>query len=240
MEDPTTSRRPRASPGSPPPANDVLSYPPPPSSPRALRTSSDTPSSSNGDHTNENANESNPVSLLSASSPSRAFSRIWDRFSPPSISSPFSLPQHAPSPSFRRARAGSESPPVPNASPARSEDFTRRRVPPRLEQHDSASQLSFSLRRASSGAGAAAANEANLFRGRTASGSSSLADSWESFRLPGVAKWRSIRDKGKEVATTDSASEEVEEDVFGDGAEDEACFVDEWTGKVGKSLSTYL
>ncbi|GAA5849924.1 hypothetical protein JCM3766R1_001921 [Sporobolomyces carnicolor] len=121
-----------------------------------------------------------------------------------------------------------ESPSIPNASPARSDDFSRRRLPPRLEQHDSASQLSFSLRRASSGA--THVEDRTTFRARTASGAS-LAESWESFRLPGVAQWRSLRDKGKSVARDDSDGDE-EAEGYGDNAEDEACFVDEDTGKV--------
>ncbi|GAA5923061.1 F-box/WD repeat-containing protein [Sporobolomyces koalae] len=165
-----------------------------------------------------------PVSVLPASSPSRAFSRIWDRFSPPTITSPFSLPQQQPA-FFRRPRSGSSSPSSPPASPARPEDFGRRRVPPKLEQHDSASQLSFSLRRASTGA--ALAEDRNAFRARSPSGTP-ISDGWEAFRLPGMSKWRSRPD-----ATTDSPVEDSGgEEELGDGADDEACFVDEPYGKV--------
>ncbi|GAA5996639.1 hypothetical protein JCM5350_001115 [Sporobolomyces pararoseus] len=220
MEESDTSQRvpsPSSSPVSP---NDALSYPPHQTSPRAV------PIASNTSSTSSTIPDPSAIGFLSASSPSRALSRIWDRFSPPSISSPFSLPQQPPMSRRRPRQDSSESSSIPNASPARSEDFTRRRLPPRLEQHDSASQLSFSLRRASGGTGQV--EDKNVFRTRTTSGAS-LAESWESFRLPGVAKWRSLRDKGKGVANEES---EEEDDSFGDGADDEACFVDEWSGGV--------
>ncbi|GAA6010151.1 hypothetical protein JCM11491_005364 [Sporobolomyces phaffii] len=222
MDEPSVSRRARTELDSPDSPHDALrgTRPPSPPSPRALPIARDT---------SRTPNES---SLLSASSPSRALSRIWDRFSPPAIASPFSLPQPTPA-SRRRPRSGSVSPPIPNASPAGSEDFTRRRLPPRLEQHDSASQLSFSLRRASAGANTHQVDERDSFRARTAS-VNSLAESWESFRLPGVARWRSLRDKGKDVASDDGEEEEDEEEaeVSGVADDDEACFVDEWSGKV--------
>ena len=203
--------------------------PPHQDSSRPLPLGSTTTSTSTATHSTDPTTETNPISLLSASSPSRAFSRIWDRFSPPSISSPFSLPQQSTPLSFR-SRQRSSSPPTPNASPPRPDDFTRRRLPPRLEQHDSASQLSFSLRRASTGARQTQEDDRNALRGRSLSGNN-LAESWESFRLPGMAKWRSRGGKGKEVAIEDS-----DEEVSGGGVDDEACFVDGWEGKVGEPL----
>jgi len=76
----------------------------------------------------------------------------------------------------------------------------------------------------------------NVFRARAASGAS-LAESWESFRLPGVAKWRSLRDKGKGRANDESDDED--EGSLEDGTEDEACFVDEWQGGVGTSTPNF-
>ncbi|GAA6059354.1 hypothetical protein JCM10212_003252 [Sporobolomyces blumeae] len=174
----------------------------------------------------------NPISFLSASSPSRAFSRIWDRFSPPSISSPFSLP-HPPSlpSSFLRQSPTTDSLPAPDASPARPDDFARRRVPPKLEQHDSASQLSFSLRRASTGARQAVLPRD---RARSRSPSAGRGEGWEPFRLPTMPKWRARGDKGKgkETAIEDGDDDEGERDVRAIAADDEACFVDGWQGKV--------
>ena len=201
--------------------------PPHQDSSRPLPLGSTTTPTSTATYATDPTSETNPISLLSASSPSRAFSRIWDRFSPPSISSPFSLPQQS-TPLSLRSRQRSTSPPTPNASPPRPDDFTRRRLPPRLEQHDSASQLSFSLRRASTGARQTQEDDRNALRGRSLSGNN-LAESWESFRLPGMAKWRSRGGKGKEVAVEDS-----DEEVSGGGVDDEACFVDGWEGKVGE------
>ncbi|GAA5899485.1 uncharacterized protein JCM6883_005237 [Sporobolomyces salmoneus] len=223
MEEPVVSRRPPSPPGLPDLSNDGLGSSPPVSSPRALPTAN---SSSRGDTTTN--------SSFSASSPSQALSRIWNQFSPPSLPSPFSQAQQSPASRHLHYADSTGSPSVSNASPARSDDFIRARPPPRLEQHDSASQLSFSLRRPSSGV--TQAEDRNLFRSRAASGVS-LAESWESFRLPGVAKWRSLRNKGKGVANEDSEEEEEDEVSYGDGDDDEACFVDEDTGKVDYIVS---
>lgn len=207
-------------------SNDVPSSSAPPEATRPLPLASSSTLTSTASHSADQTSELNPISLLSASSPSRAFSRMWERFSPPSNPSPFSLPQHS-TPRHYRSRVRSGSPPTPNASPPRPDDFTRRKLPPRLEQHDSASQLSFSLRRASTGAKQVQQEgEKNVGRARSLSGNN-LAESWESFRLPGMAKWRGRGGKGKETAISDS-----DEEVLGD--EDEACFVDGWEGKVGK------
>ncbi|GAA5918367.1 hypothetical protein JCM1841_002190 [Sporobolomyces salmonicolor] len=156
----------------------------------------------------------NPISFLSSSSPSRAISRIWDRFSPPSLPSPFSLP-HVPSlPTSLLAR--SSAPPDP--PPAAPDDFRRRR-PPTPEERDSASQLSFSLRRA---AGARWTRS-----GDSARRSASVGEGWEPFKLPTMPKWTPGKGKEKEKQL-DSDDNMLE----GTGIDDEACFVDGWEGKV--------
>ncbi|BGP36382.1 hypothetical protein JCM10450v2_000282 [Rhodotorula kratochvilovae] len=152
-----------------------------------------------------------PFAYIASSSPSRALSRIWDRFSPPAIPSPFAsssastTPSASPFPAGFLARANT---PSSSHAPAHSDDLFAAPTPvdirgskPVLEQHDSASQLSFSLRRASV--------------------SAPRNDAWESpFRLPSLP-W-----KGKD-------RERHDEDVdIDDMVDDEACFVDGWEGKV--------
>ncbi|GAA5850910.1 hypothetical protein JCM9279_006239 [Rhodotorula babjevae] len=159
-----------------------------------------------------------PFANVASSSPSRALGRIWDRFSPPSLPSPFSSSSHntPPIPSAflsrastpRRTDSAEHHDVVAQSHQAGDADSARRGRPPPLEQHDSASQLSFVLRRASSSS--------------TPRPTDSTA--WESpFRLPSLP-W-----KGKD-RERDRPDEVINQDD--DMVDDEACFVDGWEGKV--------
>ncbi|GAA5908008.1 hypothetical protein JCM8208_004022 [Rhodotorula glutinis] len=156
-----------------------------------------------------------PFAYAASSSPSRALGRIWDRFSPPSISSPFSSSsQHGtppiPSAFLRRDDSTERTDVVAQSHQVAAADHRGR--PPPLEQHDSASQLSFVLRRAS------------------ASSTPRPPDSpaWESpFRLPSLP-WKG---KDRERDRPDEAIDHDDDDDD-DMVDDEACFVDGWEGKV--------
>lgn len=169
------------------------------------------------------SSRTNPLTFLASSSPSRALSRMWDRFSPPSVSSPFHLP-HPPAfpPSFL-ARSGPPASPDPTI-PAETDLFApQRQIRPILEQHDSASQLSFSLRRGSE-AGVGGRLPMSSVREEEAVPASrwrSASEGWESpFKLPSMP-W-----KGKE-----KDNPPLESNIL--GYDDEACFVDGLEGKVG-------
>ncbi|GAA6038576.1 hypothetical protein JCM8097_009426 [Rhodosporidiobolus ruineniae] len=181
---------------------------------------------------------SNPLTFLASSSPSRALSRMWDRFSPPSLPHAFPLhpPTHAPvptngadglalDPSFRR-------PNLPSGA-----------VTP-AEERQLASQLSFSLRRGSATSTVAgnAGRDGRPTRSRgfsaggagSSSGGGNGRESWEpptfrllpDVRMPAVLQ-RTRRGKAADGRTR--AGEEEEDEAMVD---DEACFVDGWEGKV--------
>lgn len=189
------------------------------------------------------AARANPLAYLASSSPSRALSRFWDRLSPPSIPSPFQVASAPPYPPAFLGRedggdsdrAGSaEDHPVRDHFAAMAIDAHPPTSPLVLEQYDSASQLSFSLRRAAvpepvqqRNYGAAAA--AFGHEGRRAS-RRPRTDSWESpFRLPSMP-WKS-----REKQDGDSSAIVGNGDRDSDSmVDDEACFVDGWEGKVGK------
>lgn len=167
-----------------------------------------------------------PFVTVASSSPSRALGRIWDRFSPPSLPSPFSSSANNTPPipsafltraSTPRRRTDSAEPPdvVAQSHQAGATDGSSRGRPPPLEQHDSASQLSFVLRRASS----------------SSTPRPTDSPAWESpFRLPSLP-W-----KGKDrERDRDRPDEVIDQDD--DMVDDEACFVDGWEGKVGASLA---
>ncbi|GAA5924914.1 hypothetical protein JCM3775_006316 [Rhodotorula graminis] len=160
-----------------------------------------------------------PLAHVASSSPSSALGRIWDRFSPPSIPSPFSAssPQGTPPipPAFlsrsstpHRADSAERPDVVAQSQQPGYRDGTTRGRPTPLEQHDSASQLSFVLRRASASSTPRPPD----------------SSSWESpFRLPSLP-W-----KGKD-RERDRPDEAIDHDD--DMVDDEACFVDGWEGKV--------
>lgn len=213
-----------------------------------------------------------PLAYLASSSPSRALSRFWDRLSPPVIPSPFhatSAPSYPPAflanadldnVAFSGDRVGNTPLPIPIA--ATSSSASQR---PILEQHDSASQLSFSLRRAASpDAGSlplpahtgahppASSASASASAPRSASFGATLegrrqarrprTDSWDSpFRLPSMP-WRGKdrHDTANSSAIADDYDDDFNNALLGiDEAmiDDEACFVDGWEGKVGTSES---
>lgn len=196
-----------------------------------------------GDFDSDAAARANPLAYLASSSPSRALSRFWDRLSPPSIPSPFQVASAPPYPPAFLGRddrdnsdqAGSAQDPVPDHFAAMAIDAHPPTSSPVLEQYDSASQLSFSLRRAAVpepvqqrtyGAAAAAFSH----EGRRAS-RRPRTDSWEPpFRLPSMP-WKS-----REKQDADSSAIVGNGDRDSDSmVDDEACFVDGWEGKVGKS-----
>ncbi|POY70048.1 hypothetical protein BMF94_6935, partial [Rhodotorula taiwanensis] len=208
-----------------------------------------------------------PLAYLASSSPSRALSRFWDRLSPPVIPSPFhaaSAPSYPPAflanadldnVAFSGDRVGNTPLPIPIA--ATSSSASQR---PILEQHDSASQLSFSLRRAASPDAGSLPLPAHTGAHRPASSASASAsaprstsfgatlegrrqarrprtDSWDSpFRLPSMP-WRGKdrHDTGNSSAIADDYDDDFNNALLGiDEAmiDDEACFVDGWEGKV--------
>ncbi|GJN92135.1 hypothetical protein Rhopal_005165-T1 [Rhodotorula paludigena] len=161
-------------------------------------------------------------SAFASSSPSRALSRLWDRLSPPSMPSPFSSASTPPFPSaFLSTQPADNASPAPH--PPTSDFFGKSGAPravvrPELEQHDSASQLSFSLRRPSATA-TAPDPRSSAMRTTLSSSPGAFRQAWESpFRLP-IMPW-----KGKD------REEEFAEDA--EMVDDEACFVDGWEGKV--------
>lgn len=186
------------------------------------------------------AARANPLAYLASSSPSRALSRFWDRLSPPSIPSPFQVASAPPYPPAFLGRDGDRDDSNRAGSVEDHHHFVGMAIgahpptiPPVLEQYDSASQLSFSLRRAAVpepvqqrnyGAGAAAFSQ----EGRRAS-RRPRTDSWESpFRLPSMP-WKS-----REKQDGDSSAIVGNGDRDSDSmVDDEACFVDGWEGKVG-------
>lgn len=185
------------------------------------------------------AASANPLAYLASSSPSRALSRFWDRLSPPSIPSPFQVASAPPYPPAFLGRDGDRDDSNRAGSVEDHHHFVGMAIgahpptsPPVLEQYDSASQLSFSLRRAAVpepvqqrnyGAGAAAFSQ----EGRRAS-RRPRTDSWESpFRLPSMP-WKS-----REKQDGDSSAIVGNGDRDSDSmVDDEACFVDGWEGKV--------
>ncbi|BGP04453.1 hypothetical protein JCM10049v2_000254 [Rhodotorula toruloides] len=168
------------------------------------------------------SSRTNPLTFLASSSPSRALSRMWDRFSPPSVSSPFHLPHPPAFPPNFLARSAPPASPDPTI-PAETDLFApQRQTRPILEQHDSASQLSFSLRRGSE-AGVGGRLPMSSVREEEAVPASrwrSASEGWESpFKLPSMP-W-----KGKEKDNSP-----LESNIL--GYDDEACFVDGLEGKV--------
>ncbi|GAA6002737.1 hypothetical protein JCM10207_007651 [Rhodosporidiobolus poonsookiae] len=178
----------------------------------------------------------NALTFIGSSSPSRTFSRLWDRLSPPSVSSPFSLP-HPPSfPSPGALFGRSSAPPHPPTSAplAGFEEPFRRRgastsgaVTP-AEERELASQLTFSLRR-STGRRIPSRDEGR--EGRSpwprSAGFSTITSSSEreSFRLLPDVRMPAMPWKGK-GREADAGAEDDEL------VDDEACFVDGWEGKV--------
>ncbi|GAA5972766.1 hypothetical protein JCM11641_003009 [Rhodosporidiobolus odoratus] len=191
----------------------------------------------------------NPLNLIASSSPSRALSRMWDRFSPPSIPSPFHLPHPPAFPDPSRLLTRSSAPPssassalAPPALPgsaSRDDTFARRRREHTLpsgaitpaEERELAGQLSFSLKRGGIGRQqqleGPSSREGRLSWPRSASLS---AVDWEppSFRLPEV-KIPAVLGRGRKGKEKEIVQEQEQEDATVD---DEACFVDGWEGKV--------
>lgn len=179
-----------------------------------------------------------PLAYLASSSPSRALSRFWDRLSPPSIPSPFQVASAPPYPPAFLGRLDRDTEPMRADDPVHdrfastADAASTAASRPVLEQHDSASQLSFSLRRA-------AVVEPMLHRNSGTRPASSQdgprqtrrprTDSWEPpFRLPSMP-W-----KGKEKQEFGTSAIPANGDRDSDSMiDDEACFVDGWEGKVG-------
>ncbi|GAA5981241.1 hypothetical protein JCM10908_004035 [Rhodotorula pacifica] len=182
----------------------------------------------------------NPLAYLASSSPSRALSRFWDRLSPPSIPSPFQVASAPPYPPAFLERGGEH-----DADLVGQEEPAYDRFPssvpinvtptrPVLEQHDSASQLSFSLRRAAAtepraqhrtnGVAEAATAQEGRRHARRA-----RTESWESpFRLP-IMPWKGKEKQGFSNAAIGGVNGNADSAGMVD---DEACFVDGWEGKV--------
>ncbi|GAA5843927.1 hypothetical protein JCM11251_002250 [Rhodosporidiobolus azoricus] len=261
MDDPITSRR--LSPATRSSSSSSTAIADPPAAPLPLRQAMQA-RDADGDsdmldsttaHQQQLLSRSSPLQFLTstASSPSRALSRIWDRFSPPSIPSPFSGP-HPPNPGQVLAGEGRGGAASPNAPPPSSDGsalptlfnspgdaFRFRRtvgahnlpsgaVTP-AEERELASQLSFSLR--SRGNGSSNRDAGGSF-GRSARPPKSMtAGEWDppmfrmlpEVRMPAVLG-RGSR-KGKERERIGMEAEEDEMMV-----DDEACFVDGWEGKV--------
>ncbi|GAA5871890.1 hypothetical protein JCM3774_000721 [Rhodotorula dairenensis] len=201
---------------------------------RVQRLAHDTDLDRSADLEPDAARANSPLAYLASSSPSRALSRFWDRLSPPTIPSPFQVASAPPYPPAFLGRADRDGEEPMAADDHVHDHFASTHVAasrPVLEQHDSASQLSFSLRRAAvvepvlhrnSGTPSAASQEGRRQTRRP------RTDSWDPpFRLP-TMPW-----KGKEKQDAGTSA------LIGNGdgdldsmIDDEACFVDGWEGKV--------
>ncbi|BGP52672.1 hypothetical protein JCM8202_004801 [Rhodotorula sphaerocarpa] len=221
------------------------------------------------------AERSAPLGYFASSSPSRALSRFWDRLSPPHLPSPFHAAAAPPYPPAFLANSARES----DAHDANAAQGSRGSLPDSIpiarprptgdpspsawtEQHDAASQLSFSLRRAAAQEGEAAAAEegpaslpAHPWTGTGGasplSGSPRSAGSRTSSNGGACGGWRSRRHRtesweppfrlptmpwrsSKERQDAGARSGYLNDQLLDDDymVDDEACFVDGWEGKV--------